>query len=129
MGLDPLRRPPEPDPLPLRVDVINGWPLNRIPELRPLHLCYFDLHYIAVWSDRRYFNDVALQLREHLLSSSEGRPWKLVYSSAVHGYSINTLYRSMAKSDLVTLLVIADMDEKVTLSMHGWTVDCLRVGC
>ena len=33
MGLDPLppvhMRAPEPDPLPLRVDVINGWPLSR----------------------------------------------------------------------------------------------------
>ena len=32
MGLDPLpvhMRSPEPDPLPLRVDVINGWPLSR----------------------------------------------------------------------------------------------------
>ena len=32
MGLDPLpvhMRPPEPDPLPLRVDVINGWPLTN----------------------------------------------------------------------------------------------------
>src|SRR6218665_78321 len=32
MGLDPPppvhMRPPEPDPLPLRVDVINGWPLS-----------------------------------------------------------------------------------------------------
>ena len=31
MGLDPLPpihiRPPEPDPPPLHVDVINGWPL------------------------------------------------------------------------------------------------------
>ena len=34
MGLAPLspvhRRPPEPDPLPLCVDVINGWPLASV---------------------------------------------------------------------------------------------------
>src|SRR6218665_676800 len=36
-GLDPPppvhMRPPEPDPLPLRVDVINGWPLRLAPKL------------------------------------------------------------------------------------------------
>ena len=46
MGLDPLpsvhMRPPEPDPLrgltPLRVDVINGWPLigNLQPGMRSM---------------------------------------------------------------------------------------------
>src|SRR6218665_1111337 len=40
MGLDPLppvhMRPPEPDTLPLRVDVINGWPLRAgaAPDIR-----------------------------------------------------------------------------------------------
>ena len=37
MGLDPPppvhMRPPEPDPLPLRVDVINGWPLKASDDI------------------------------------------------------------------------------------------------
>lgn len=53
-------------------------------------------------------------LREHLLTSAEGRPWNLVYSSNLHGYSIGTLYRSMASADMSsTLLLIADMENKV----------------
>jgi len=35
MGLDPSpdhMRPPEPDPLPLRLDVINGWPHSTMPS-------------------------------------------------------------------------------------------------
>ena len=33
-------RPPEPDPLPLRVDVINGWPLIYfINYIRPIFTC------------------------------------------------------------------------------------------
>jgi len=38
MGLDPPvhMRPPEPDPL--RVDVINGWPLSQYPLCTPIQI-------------------------------------------------------------------------------------------
>lgn len=52
-------------------------------------------------------------LREHLLTNADGRPWSLVYGTSIHGYSMGTLYRSMIKTDSTTLLVIADMENKV----------------
>lgn len=39
--------------------------------------------------------------------------WQLVYSTAVHGSSLKTLYRKMAGLDSPVLLVIKDMHKKV----------------
>lgn len=44
---------------------------------------------------------------------TQGYPWQLVYSTAVHGSSLKTLYRKMAGLDSPVLLVIKDMHKKV----------------
>src|SRR6218665_1951377 len=55
IGLDLLpvhMRPTEPDPLPLRVDVINGWPLKARFDSRQA-----DTHFIICLSSRSQFLD------------------------------------------------------------------------
>ncbi|XP_030014531.1 nuclear receptor coactivator 7 isoform X2 [Sphaeramia orbicularis] len=44
---------------------------------------------------------------------TQGYPWHLAYSTAVHGSSLKTLYRNMAGLDSPVLLVIKDMQKKV----------------
>lgn len=44
---------------------------------------------------------------------TQGYPWQLVYSTAIHGSSLKTLYRNMAGLDSPVLLVIKDMHKKV----------------
>ncbi|KAI3360404.1 hypothetical protein L3Q82_002315 [Scortum barcoo] len=49
----------------------------------------------------------------HMPARTEGYPWELVYSTAIHGSSLKTLYRSMAGLDSPVLLVIKDLHKKV----------------
>uniref|UniRef100_A0A668AVB2 Nuclear receptor coactivator 7a n=1 Tax=Myripristis murdjan TaxID=586833 RepID=A0A668AVB2_9TELE len=53
------------------------------------------------------------QLAAHMPARTKGYPWQLVYSTAVHGTSLKTLYRNMAAFDNPVLLVIKDMHNKV----------------
>ncbi|XP_049440534.1 nuclear receptor coactivator 7 isoform X2 [Epinephelus fuscoguttatus] len=52
-------------------------------------------------------------LAAHMPARTQGCPWQLVYSTAVHGSSLRTLYRNMAELDSPVLLVIKDMHKKV----------------
>ncbi|KAK7887105.1 hypothetical protein WMY93_026726 [Mugilogobius chulae] len=51
----------------------------------------------------------------HLPARTQGYPWQLVYSTAIHGSSLKTLYRNMAGLDSPVLLVIRDMHKKVCI--------------
>ncbi|KAM9851725.1 nuclear receptor coactivator 7 isoform 2-T2 [Aulostomus maculatus] len=52
-------------------------------------------------------------LASHMPARTQGYPWQLVYSIAIHGSSLKTLYRNMAGLDSPVLLVIRDMHKKV----------------
>ncbi|XP_046890278.1 nuclear receptor coactivator 7-like isoform X2 [Hypomesus transpacificus] len=52
-------------------------------------------------------------LANHMPARTQGYPWRLVYSMAVHGSSLKTLYRKMAEVDSPVLLVIKDLEHKV----------------
>ncbi|XP_038567918.1 nuclear receptor coactivator 7 isoform X2 [Micropterus salmoides] len=49
----------------------------------------------------------------HMPARTQGYTWRLVYSTAIHGSSLKTLYRNMADLDSPVLLVIKDMHKKV----------------
>ncbi|XP_042280521.1 nuclear receptor coactivator 7 isoform X2 [Thunnus albacares] len=53
------------------------------------------------------------RLAAHMPARTQGYPWQLVYSTAIHGSSLKTLYRNMAGLDSPVLLVIKDMHKKV----------------
>ncbi|KAM4687629.1 oxidation resistance protein 1 isoform 2-T2 [Discoglossus pictus] len=53
------------------------------------------------------------KLTKHLPPRTIGYPWTLVYSTAKHGMSIKTLYRTMLGLDTPVLLVIKDSDAQV----------------
>ncbi|XP_062320734.1 nuclear receptor coactivator 7 [Osmerus eperlanus] len=59
--------------------------------------------------DERHIESLA----NHMPVRTQGYPWRLVYSTAVHGTSLKTLYREMAEVDSPVLLVIKDMEHKV----------------
>ncbi|CAJ1062072.1 nuclear receptor coactivator 7 isoform X1 [Xyrichtys novacula] len=52
-------------------------------------------------------------LATQMPARTQGYSWQLVYSTAVHGSSLKTLYRNMASLDSPVLLVIKDMQKKV----------------
>lgn len=56
------------------------------------------------------------QLAAQMPARTQCCPWQLVYSIAVHGSSLKTLYRNMAGLDSPVLLVIKDMHNKVAAS-------------
>ncbi|XP_015206267.2 nuclear receptor coactivator 7 isoform X2 [Lepisosteus oculatus] len=53
------------------------------------------------------------KLAQCLPARTQGYPWRLVYSTAVHGTSLKTLYRNLAHLDSPVLLVIKDVDNQV----------------
>ncbi|CAK6954335.1 nuclear receptor coactivator 7 [Scomber scombrus] len=53
------------------------------------------------------------RLAAHMPARTQGYPWQLVYSTAIHGSSLKTLYRNMAGLDSPVLLVVKDMHKKV----------------
>ncbi|NXL50016.1 OXR1 protein, partial [Podilymbus podiceps] len=53
------------------------------------------------------------QLTKSLPPRTIGYPWTLVYSTAKHGMSLKTLYRTMLGLDTPVLLVIKDSDGQV----------------
>ncbi|XP_073341360.1 nuclear receptor coactivator 7 [Pagrus major] len=53
------------------------------------------------------------RLAAHMPARTQCYPWQLVYSTAIHGSSLKTLYRNMVGLDSPVLLVIKDMHQKV----------------
>ncbi|XP_035527551.1 nuclear receptor coactivator 7 isoform X1 [Morone saxatilis] len=53
------------------------------------------------------------RLSTQIPARTQGYTWQLVYSTAIHGSSLKTLYRNMADLDSPVLLVIKDMHKKV----------------
>ncbi|XP_058881626.1 nuclear receptor coactivator 7-like isoform X2 [Acipenser ruthenus] len=64
------------------------------------------------------------KLAQYLPARTQGYPWRLAYSTAVHGSSLKTLYRNMADLDSPVLLAIKDADNQVfgALTSHPFKV-------
>lgn len=54
------------------------------------------------------------QLCRHLPARAEGYQWTLVFSTSQHGFSLNSMYRKMAKVESPILLVIEDTEGNVS---------------
>uniref|UniRef100_A0A1Q3EUK2 Oxidation resistance protein 1 n=1 Tax=Culex tarsalis TaxID=7177 RepID=A0A1Q3EUK2_CULTA len=53
------------------------------------------------------------KLCAHLPARAEGYSWSLVFSTSLHGFSLNSLYRKMHKLESPILIVIEDTDHNV----------------
>lgn len=53
-------------------------------------------------------------LCRHLPARAEGYVWTLVFSTSQHGFSLNSMYRKMAKVESPILLVIEDTEGNVS---------------
>ncbi|XP_066532248.1 nuclear receptor coactivator 7 isoform X2 [Hoplias malabaricus] len=64
------------------------------------------------------------KLAARLPARVQGYPWRLAYSTVVHGTSLKTLYRNLGNVDCPVLLVIKDMDNQVfgAFSTHPFRV-------
>ncbi|XP_051511534.1 nuclear receptor coactivator 7-like isoform X2 [Myxocyprinus asiaticus] len=64
------------------------------------------------------------KLATRLPARVQGYPWRLAYSTVVHGTSLKTLYRNLLELDSPVLLVIKDMDNQVfgAFSTHPFRV-------
>lgn len=64
------------------------------------------------------------QLCRHLPARAEGYQWTLVFSTSQHGFSLNSMYRKMAKIESPILLVIEDTEGNVSFlflsSSYNW---------
>ncbi|KAG5271326.1 hypothetical protein AALO_G00178480 [Alosa alosa] len=85
-------------------------PEDLLPELRDPSEILLDQH--------------LERLVAHLPAQTQGYPWRLVYSTVVHGISLRTLYSNMASVDRPVLLVIKDMENQVfgAFSSHPFRV-------
>ncbi|XP_078398278.1 nuclear receptor coactivator 7-like isoform X1 [Cetorhinus maximus] len=72
------------------------------------------------------------KLTQHLPARTQGYAWQLMYSTAVHGTSLRTLYRSLAVVDTPVLLVVKDMDNQIfgALASHPFRLSdhCFGTG-
>ncbi|XP_041044033.1 nuclear receptor coactivator 7-like isoform X4 [Carcharodon carcharias] len=72
------------------------------------------------------------KLTQHLPARTQGYAWRLMYSTAVHGTSLRTLYRSLAVVDTPVLLVVKDMDNQIfgALASHPFRLSdhCFGTG-
>ncbi|KAG1941830.1 nuclear receptor coactivator 7 isoform X1 [Pimephales promelas] len=64
------------------------------------------------------------KLSTRLPARVQGYPWRLVYSTVVHGTSLKTLYRNLTELDCPVLMVIKDMDNQIfgAFSTHPFRV-------
>lgn len=64
------------------------------------------------------------KLAMRLPARVQGYPWRLVYSTVVHGTSLKTLYRNLMDVDCPVLLVIRDMNNQIfgAFSTHPFRV-------
>ncbi|KAJ8354092.1 hypothetical protein SKAU_G00216590 [Synaphobranchus kaupii] len=113
------------DPVP------KGWEIVTVTEAkRPQSWCSLEDEkledLLPVLKDHsELLEDAHIQrLDGHLPARTQGYPWRLVYSTAVHGTSLKTLYRNLAHIDSPVLLVIKDMDKQVfgAFSSHPFRV-------
>jgi len=58
-------------------------------------------------------DDYRKQLSKHLPARIEGYPWTLVFSTSQNGFSLNSLYRKMAKIESPILVIIEDTQGNV----------------
>ncbi|XP_060770045.1 nuclear receptor coactivator 7 isoform X2 [Neoarius graeffei] len=71
------------------------------------------------------FEDTHVEkLAARLPARVQGYPWRLAYSTVVHGTSLKTLYRNLGELDCPVLLVIKDMNDQVfgVFSTHPFRV-------
>ncbi|XP_069743032.1 nuclear receptor coactivator 7-like isoform X3 [Narcine bancroftii] len=72
------------------------------------------------------------KLVRHLPARTQGYAWRLMYSTAVHGTSLRTLYRSLTVIDSPVLLVVKDMDNQIfgALASHPFRLSehCFGTG-
>jgi hypothetical protein len=54
------------------------------------------------------------RLVRHLPARAEGYPWTLVFSTSLHGFSLNSMFRKMAKVESPILLVCQDTENNVS---------------
>lgn len=50
----------------------------------------------------------------HLPARAEGYSWSLVFSTSQNGFSLNSLYRKLARIESPILIVIQDTDNNVS---------------
>nr|XP_055041722.1 nuclear receptor coactivator 7 isoform X1 [Misgurnus anguillicaudatus] len=64
------------------------------------------------------------KLATRLPARVQGYPWRLAYSTEVHGTSLKTMYRNLLEIDSPVLLVIRDMDNQIfgAFSTHPFRV-------
>lgn len=64
------------------------------------------------------------KLAARLPARVQGYPWRLAYSTVVHGTSLKTLYRNLGDVDCPVLLVIKDMENQIfgAFSTHPFRV-------
>uniref|UniRef100_A0A8C1T444 TLDc domain-containing protein n=1 Tax=Cyprinus carpio TaxID=7962 RepID=A0A8C1T444_CYPCA len=64
------------------------------------------------------------KLSTRLPARVQGYPWRLVYSTVVHGTSLKTLYRNLMELDCPVLMVIKDMNNQIfgAFSTHPFRV-------
>lgn len=61
-------------------------------------------------------------LIRHLPPIAEGSPWRLVYSTSKHGFSLSTLYRKMNNVDSPVFLIVQDVNDQVFGALMSCTL-------
>jgi hypothetical protein len=60
------------------------------------------------------------RLLRHLPARAEGYPWTLVFSTSQHGFSLNSVFRKMAKVESPILMVVQDTENRVSSNFMGF---------
>lgn len=118
--------------------VSKSWEIITIEEAKrrqSIESCYEDIEDLQpVLTDPsellESFHIEKLML--HLPARTQGYAWRLMYSTAVHGTSLRTLYRSLTVIDAPVLLVVKDMDNQIfgALASHPFRLSdhCFGTG-
>lgn len=77
------------------------------------YVIYFDFRSFTFFYDR-HLSINREKLCGHLPARAEGYAWSLVFSTSLHGFSLNSLYRKMHKLESPVLIVIQDTEQNVS---------------
>lgn len=80
------------------------------------YVIYFDflLFFFSLLNGDHHLSINREKLCGHLPARAEGYAWSLVFSTSLHGFSLNSLYRKMHKLESPVLIVIQDTEQNVS---------------
>lgn len=87
------------------------WTLSNSDKFQSISFIHFIIDELIIFVPNEKNRE---KLCGHLPARAEGYSWSLVFSTSQNGFSLNSLYRKLARIESPILIVIQDTDNNVS---------------